>query len=164
MNKLRDLLSKTLVVGVIVLFIGVGIQPAFAVTPDTSDSVEDCNLCPKASKQQIDRLNNLLERLVRYDSQLSILSKHNPEIEEKYQELSNYINSDEPISIRPLCIFLEILRYFFIDLGDYFMNQLSVWMPGEHGLLYYIIPAIASFSIALMFQIVGVGIFCWKII
>jgi len=30
MNKLRDLLSKTLVVGVIVLFIGVGVQPAFA--------------------------------------------------------------------------------------------------------------------------------------
>ena len=31
MNKMRDLLSKTLVVGVIGLFIGVGIQPALAI-------------------------------------------------------------------------------------------------------------------------------------
>jgi len=34
MNKMRDLLSKTLVVGVIFLFVGVSIQPAIAVTKD----------------------------------------------------------------------------------------------------------------------------------
>ena len=38
MNKTRDLLSKTLVVGVIVLFIGIGVQPVFA---DYIDKVDD---------------------------------------------------------------------------------------------------------------------------
>jgi len=89
MNKMRDLLSKTLVVGIIVLFIGVGIQPAFAVTPDISDSEDDCNLCAKkVSKQHIDRIINLIDRIEKYDNQLSIISKYYPGLLEKYQELS----------------------------------------------------------------------------
>ena len=59
----KPVLYKYLVVGVIVLFIGVGIQPAFADNISlikTSDSEEDCNLCPKASKQRLTLINGLL--------------------------------------------------------------------------------------------------------
>jgi hypothetical protein len=40
-------------VGITVLFLGVGIQPAIAITPTPSDSEEDCEICPKMSKQLI---------------------------------------------------------------------------------------------------------------
>ena len=163
MAKTSSMVYKTLVVGVIVLFIGIGIQPAFAVTPNTTDSKDDCKLCPKVSSLHLFRLKRLLNRLEKYDNELSVLSKLNPEIEEKYQEISNYINTDKPISIRPLCIILEILMDTFAVLGEYFVGQLDSWIFGE-SLLYYIIPIIACFSIAIMFQLVGVGILCWKII
>ena len=42
MNK--DTLS---VVGITFLFLGVTVQPAIAVIPDTSESEDDCDLCPK---------------------------------------------------------------------------------------------------------------------
>jgi hypothetical protein len=158
-----SLLYKSLVVGVIVLFIGVGVQPAFAVTSITSDSDDECNLCPKLSKQHIVRVKSLLDRLEKYDNELSVLSKLNPEIEEKYQEISNYINSDKPISIRPLCIFLELQIYWFTEMGIGFLEQIIwSWYPGEK--LSCIISAIVSFSIALMFLLLSIGILCWNII
>jgi hypothetical protein len=157
--------NNALTVGIILLFIGVGIQPAFADVSNISisDSEDDCEICPKINNQYLIKIKSFIDKLEKHDNILSISTKLNPEFVKKYQELSNYIDSNEPIFIRPFCVFLEILRYFFIDLGEYFINRLSVWMPGEHGLLYYIIPAIACFSIAILFQIVGVGIFCWTI-
>ena len=43
-------LYKTLVIGVIVLFVGIGIQPAFAITSDIS--INNCELCPKIVSEQ----------------------------------------------------------------------------------------------------------------
>jgi hypothetical protein len=83
----NPVLYKSLAVSVIVLFIGLGIQPAFAITSNSIESDDDCNLCPKASKKHIDRLINLLDRLERYDTQLSELFNQYPEFEEKYQEI-----------------------------------------------------------------------------
>ena len=42
-----------LAVGVILLFIGVTVQPAIAVNPISSDNEENCNICPKISKLQL---------------------------------------------------------------------------------------------------------------
>jgi hypothetical protein len=50
MNK-KPVLYKTLIIGVIILFVGVGVQPAFAV--DVSNNEDECNLCPKVSKKNI---------------------------------------------------------------------------------------------------------------
>jgi hypothetical protein len=96
----EKMLYKTLVVGVIVLFVGVGVNPAFAVdvSKSVSDSEEECDLCPKASNQQINRLINLLDKLERYDNQLLVLSKHYPEFEEKYQELSEIVTDFKEIN------------------------------------------------------------------
>jgi hypothetical protein len=67
----NPVLYKTLVVGVIILFIGIGIQPAIAVTPNTSDS-NDCDICPsiedlidrkdvKKYQELLDKINSLKE-------------------------------------------------------------------------------------------------------
>ena len=70
MNK-KPVLYKSLVVVIVILFIGIGIQPAFAVNVSTtiSDSEEECDICPS------------IEDVV--DSKDL----------EKYQELFNKINS-----------------------------------------------------------------------
>ena len=130
MSKQRDLFYKTLVIGVIVLFIGLGIQPAFAVTLDTFDFEDDCEICPKLSKQHIVRIKSLLDRLEKYDNELSVLSKLNPENEEKYQELSNIHSRlkemnkelDYNIWIPPICfilfpIFMFLFLLFSIEIG-----------------------------------------------
>ena len=65
MIKTSNTIYKTLVFAIILLFIGVGIQPAIAITPKPSDIEDNCDLCPF--------INN----------------KYNPKVEEKNQELSD---------------------------------------------------------------------------
>ncbi len=88
--------KKGLVVGIIVLFIGVGFQPAFAnevsITNKTSDVEEDCN-CNPVSNLHLIRLERMLNRLEIHTKILSIFSKYNPEFKEKYQEISNRIST-----------------------------------------------------------------------
>ena len=93
MVKTSSMVYKTLVVGVIVLFIGVGIQPAIAVTPNTADSEEECNLCPKVSNLHLVLLERMLNRVETLTSKLSVVSKLNPLIEEKSQVLSDAITT-----------------------------------------------------------------------
>ena len=54
-----------LAVGLTLLFLGVGIQPAIADVSNisVSDREEDCNLCPPVSEHQMDKLYNLKDRL-----------------------------------------------------------------------------------------------------
>jgi hypothetical protein len=99
-------LYKTLVVGVIALFIGMGVQPAVAVTPD---SEEECELCPKVSKSLLknepicELLGNLLMRLEPWGA--------------LFEGIFNN-NVDNPISIRFLiaCIGLGLVNIFWIPI------------------------------------------------
>ena len=83
-------IGKALAVAVIILFMGVGIQPAIAtIEPKTSDNYEDCNLCTKkVSKQHLVLIESLLNTLDTFVNKLSVKTKHNPIIEMKYQEFS----------------------------------------------------------------------------
>jgi hypothetical protein len=87
------LIKKILALGIIILFLGVGIQPAIAtIEPETSDSDDDCNLCTKkVRKSHLVLLKSLLNRLEKYANQLSDISKQYPEFEDKYQELTEKI-------------------------------------------------------------------------
>ena len=132
MVKTSSMVYKSLVVGVIVLFIGVGIQPAFAVTPDTSDSDEDCNICPKVSNLRLVLLERLVNRFETLISKLSVVSKLNPVIDEKYKELSDAITTfkemnkelqfERPLIIRRIlcgialiiCIVVVIISTFIL--------------------------------------------------
>jgi len=84
--------SKGLAITTILLFLGLAIQPSIAVQPNTSDSDDDCDICPA-----IETISKIID-------------------EEKYQELydkvfrlkevEKKINTDPPPK---LCDFLEQL-------------------------------------------------------
>jgi len=82
----EKMLYKTLVIGVIVLFVGITFQPAVAVdvSKSVSDNEEECNLCPS------------FEDVV--DS----------EDVEKYKEIYERISTPEDMNMeRPICEFLK---------------------------------------------------------
>ena len=85
------MLSKGLAVGVILLFIGISIQPAIAVNPISIDSEEDCDICPSVSKKHMIGLKSLINRGETLNNKLSVVSKHSSEVTDKYQELSDRI-------------------------------------------------------------------------
>ncbi len=83
-----------LAIGIVVLFIGVGIHPAFAVNTKQSMinkvSVEDCG-CGEVSDTDLVKVERLLDRVEVYSKLLLVLSKHNPELREMSEELSNQL-------------------------------------------------------------------------
>jgi len=102
-----------LVLGVILLFIGVVFQPSVAVNPISSDNEEDCDICPKVSNQHLVRLRSLIDKVETLNNDISLMSRLNPEVVEKYQELSDRIWSF-PIS----CGILKILANFASTLSQ----------------------------------------------
>jgi hypothetical protein len=61
-------MKGVLVIGIIFLFLGVAVQPAFAVDVSitkASESKDDCEICPKVSNQHIVLIKSLLNRLER---------------------------------------------------------------------------------------------------
>ena len=56
------ILYKSLVVGIVILFVGMWIQPVIAVTPDTVDNEDDCDLCPSIDNKN--SICNFLERIL----------------------------------------------------------------------------------------------------
>jgi hypothetical protein len=137
---MRDcLFRKALVVGIIFLFIGVGVQPAFAkntIKTTISETLEDCE-CQTVSNHNFDRLEKLsirieklLNRVKIFTNIVAILSKNNPEIsKEKFEELSNRITRlkdineklDEPPQI--ICSALLITSLTLKGIGFYFGIQ-----------------------------------------
>ena len=91
-------IKNVLVVAVILLFVGVCVQPAFAINPNLSDSEDDCDICLKVSNLNLVRLENLSNKIYKYDNILSVLSKNYPEFTEKYQELSERITTFKEIN------------------------------------------------------------------
>ena len=89
-----------------------GIQPAIADVSitTTSDSEEDCSICPPVSDSQIVRVKSLLNRLEKYEGIMPLLSNLNPEILEKYQEFSDR-NTILPESIirESICTILAMI-------------------------------------------------------
>ena len=119
-------IKNGLVVGVILLFIGVGIQPAMAVNPDTSDSEDDCNLCPKVSSLHLVRLKSLLNRIEKYDNILSVLSKKYPEVAEKYQELLERITTFKEMNQESLQWKFPFIRLIFCPFSIVILSVLFV--------------------------------------
>ena len=130
-------MKKGLTVVIIALFIGVGVYPAVSSVPiktsnilqdeeldtsivtDISDSEEDCN-CKPVSNLHLVKLKRLVNRILVYNNLLSLLSKHHPDLAEKYQEISdeitelremtNELKPNQPFQYDPLiCGILGIL-------------------------------------------------------
>jgi len=87
-------MKKVIVIGIIVLFVGMGFQPAFAV--DTKQSIDDnkseeCEECNEFSDADLIKVKNLLNRVEKRTKLLLILSKNNPErtFERKNKAVTN---------------------------------------------------------------------------
>lgn len=128
------MLYKTLVVGVIVLFIGTGVQPAIATVEPTTIESDDCSLCPKVSNQQIDKLKNSIDRIKQIKNELSLIAKYYPEIEEKCKDLSDKITNI--MKIKDKYIFSNF--WPFPLLTAFCTVALSLWIAYFNILDYFI--------------------------
>ena len=112
-----------LAIGIVVLFIGVGIHPAFAVNTKQSmvnkESVEDCG-CGEVSDTDLVKVDRLLDRVEVYSKLLLVLSQHYPELREMSEELSDKLSNVNKLYDefntnilqqikRPICYILEPL-------------------------------------------------------
>jgi len=137
----KSIIRKGLVSLVIILFIGIGINPAFAIDISKvrpSENIEDCN-CQVDDNYDIVKIKSLLnraERLVNRVEALTklipVLSKDNPEFMVEYKELLNdidlfveihdYLENNYSVDDRPICDFLSnTLRKLFdiqVKYGD----------------------------------------------
>ena len=88
--------KKGLVVGIIVLFLGVGFQPAFAkeIISTISNNEDDCN-CDVVSKSELLRFERLLTRFKLVIKSILMRYRNIPEIEEKCNEILNILNIDK---------------------------------------------------------------------
>ena len=106
----KDMLSKTLVLGVILLFIGISFQPAYAVesklSADSTENDEDCN-CKEIDRLDLIRANLLLNKLEILTNILLFRYGHLPEIEESFQELLDIIKSYRQVNHQIICKLLE---------------------------------------------------------
>ena len=136
-----------LVVVVILLFIGVAVQSSIAVNPISSDNKENCDICPKVNKTHLIRLKSLINRVETLNNELSVVSKYNLEVEEKYQKLSDKITaltemnkelkSGTPHGNNPIiCIFLWKLINFFISIFIPLENLFDELLVNNHLILY----------------------------
>jgi hypothetical protein len=128
----KSIIKKGLVAGIIVLFIGIGVQPAFAVDISNnrpSEYIEDCGCEINDNnlvriKSLLKRIESLLDRVEIRIKLITTLYKDHPEVIEDCEEISEKIttfremneeNFSERISIsgsqsnKIICDILEIL-------------------------------------------------------
>jgi len=176
----EKMFSKALVVGIIVLFIGVGVYPAVSSVPiktsnilqykeleapiisDTSDSEEDCN-CKPVSNLHLVRLKRLVNKLVVYNNLLSLLARNNPEVAEISEELSNQVLTlneiykkltDEPFPI--ICAIIEAAVISLGIIGEFF-RQIALYFE-NNTLIFSIFANLMVVCIVLAFLFIGYAI------
>ncbi len=149
MSKKPVVFYKMLVIGVIILFIGIGIQPAIASNisiTKTSDSEDECNLCPSVTKKNLVRLKGIVNSIDKYDNILSKFSKRDPQIAVKYQELSNVIfNSNNELEYNlpiqnnmSICDILVLLLFPILMFGSPFFKLYDYSVENSKLLLLFI--------------------------
>jgi hypothetical protein len=127
-------MNKVIVIGIIALFIGVGIQPVISnevTIPQTFDSEEDCD-CQSNGKTHL--AEKLLNRL------------------EKNEVFTNIIESGNSAYDRPICELLLKWALYYNDLGWYYLYSGHYFM----GKIYL--------GISLYIYEAGVLLLCWPFI
>ncbi len=157
----KKLYCKILAIGIIILFIGAGIHPAFAVENKPSmvnkASEEECWECKEVNDRQLVVLERQLNRLEVYSKLLLVLSRYNPELREISEELLKEISTlkeelaYEPpypilckifwglyIGLYPIVVIIQTLYEYFPNLREIIYNIASIIV-----LNYYIIQGLA---------------------
>jgi hypothetical protein len=149
MNRKHNVFYKTLVIGVIVLFIGIGIQPAIANNVSitkASESEDDCDICPTITNRNLARVKSMVNKIENNDNSLSLLSKQCPKIAVKYQEISNkIINSNKDlehniplVSSLTICDIIALFMFPILMFGAPFLNLYDYSIENSKVLLFII--------------------------
>jgi hypothetical protein len=164
MDKHPALLYKSLVVGVVVLFIGVGIQPAFAITPD---SEENCN-CKKLNDSELVKVERLLNKVEVYCKSLLVLSKYNPETKDEIEELSEKISTlkeelADKAPFKVICLTLDVI--YNISKGIcVFFDELALAIVPYFYFFYFLAIICSKIANIIKFNIFFIGalLSCWE--
>ena len=115
-NHTRGILA----LGIICLFIGVGIHPAFAVDTKTSmvnkANEEECWECKEIDNRHLVRLEKQIKRIEVYTKFLLVLSRYNPEIKEKCEEILDVINLNRLWDFPIICAILERIEIQLVSM------------------------------------------------
>jgi hypothetical protein len=130
--------KKGFVIGVIILFVGLGFQPVFAVENrvniDNIEMIEDCE-CQEVDSQNLVRVKLLMNNLKFFTNILIKRFGHIPEVKEKCQEVVDLISSSSSFS-NPIIICLML--YFIVD-NLYYLQFLCSNKFVETGRFIYLI-------------------------
>ena len=150
----KNMLSKTLAIGVIILFIGIGFQPVFAIenklSADNTEKNEDCD-CPEVERFYPIRIKFLLTNLKVVSN--IILSRHGyiSEIKEICQNILDIIGSNRQLDFTLFCKILENYsnrlesRYLNMEIFQNNLKEKSPFIGGfftavmeiYQGIIYY---------------------------
>jgi hypothetical protein len=165
MNK--DMIGKILALGVIILFITVGIQPALAIEPklsaDNIEKEEDCD-CQELDSKTLSRVNLLLTKLKLRTDLVSKRFGHIPEIKEKCDKLSDVVNSINPKGIiLDICWAIYNLSFTLQDLFFNYTYLIRYHANQGNGILvfYYFFKAIGVYSIVIIAGTIAILLRCW---
>jgi len=167
------MLKKILAVGITILFIGVGIHPAFAVDTKTSivnqQNEENCG-CGVINKKDLIKVERLLNRFEVYSKLLLVSIKYNPQIAKLSKGLSNEITtltemceklkSDSPLWDWPIiCFIWEEVMLFLTSIYEVLIYLIEY----TEGLLEYIFLKVQEriFSIMERIFLKGIELGCW---
>lgn len=119
--------KKGLVVGIIILFIGVGVQPVFAndISVSTTSDSEDCIDCQVLDGYSLLRVNLLFTRIKAVINFVSYRFGDIPEVKEKYEDIFNIINSN--ILLNPPILECSLLFMQFTLAINMFVFCLSIY-------------------------------------
>ena len=101
--------KKALVVGIIVLFLGVGFQPAIAnevSITKTADVEGDCFDCRPVNRVALLKVKLLLMKLETITNVILSRFGHTPEVAEKCEEVLDIINSNRVLDYPFICVVL----------------------------------------------------------
>jgi len=142
----KEWLVKSLALGVVVLFIGVGIQPAISnevFIPVTSSSEDDCLECQEVNNVELLKVKLLLLRLEIVTN--IILSKLGdiPEIKDKCEKLLDIIHSTPMLGnnviICNLLFFLLLRMYIRFRIIDELYFYFEETNPAIAEIVYFIL-------------------------
>ena len=159
MNR-NHMIKNSLVFGVILLFLGVGFQPALAteisINP-VSDVEEDCLDCQPVNRVELLKVKLLVIKLKAFNSIILSRFGHIPDIAEKCQEISDRFAQLSVFSNPPICnLLLFILLVIMVPMSGVWAFILGLF---EGTLLNYFIRVITApfrlFSISILVTIVA---------
>ena len=126
--------KKALVFGIIVLFLGVGFQPALADEISTnivSDVEEDCLECQPVNRVELLKVKLLLIRIEAFTNVILSRYGHIPEIREKCEEASERISEIILQDNTVICNLLLITGIFVVAIAELIDMILNLFKQGS---------------------------------